>query len=319
MMNNYKDLKIIYFGTPEFATQSLKALVENGCNVIATVTAPDKIAGRGHKLLQSDVKKYSLEHGIKCLQPEKLRDKTFIDTLKQLNADIFIVIAFRMLPEVVWGMPPLGTFNLHASLLPSYRGAAPINRALMNGESKTGVTAFFLSQEIDKGDIFASESLDIMPEDNAGTLHDKLMDLAARMVMSSIKQIASGDFSRIPQPGGDFIPAPKIFHEDCIINWKSSAEKIHNQIRGLSPYPAARIISVDENGTESEIKVFESTICSEYIDMPNMNPGEIRISGRRLFVGSGKGILEILSLQPAGKKRMDTSAYILGYKPVRFK
>lgn len=310
-----EDLKIVFFGTPEFAATSLRALVENGFNVKAVVTSVDKPAGRGHKLLQSDVKKYAVEAGIPVLQPEKLKNPEFLARLASYKADLFIVIAFRMLPKEVWNMPPLGTFNLHASLLPRYRGAAPINRAIMNGESITGVTAFFLNEQIDTGDMFASESTEILPEDNAGTLHDRLMEIAAGLVTRAAADIAAGNFRREPQPEVSPVEAPKIFHDDCLTDWTRSAKEIHNHIRGLSPYPAARGILISEGGNDNECKIF----ASEIIGGKTLSPGEIDVSDGRFTVGTGEGTIEILELQPAGKRRMKSVDFLRGYSPVRFK
>ena len=210
-----KDLRIVFFGTPEFAVESLNALIQNNFNVVGAVTMPDKIAGRGHKLYQSDVKRYATEHGIFLLQPEKLKSEDFLSSLRSLEADLFIVIAFRMLPREVWQMPRLGTFNLHASLLPKYRGAAPINRAVMNGDTETGVTTFFLKHEIDTGDMIMQRKIEIKPEDNVGDVHDKLMHLGAEMVVETVNAIIDGTLTTTPQPSGEFTPAPKIFKEDC--------------------------------------------------------------------------------------------------------
>ena len=311
-----KDLKIVFFGTPEFAVGSLSRLVEEGYDVAAVVTMPDKEAGRGRKLIQSDVKKYAESQGLPVLQPEKLKSPEFIEQLKAIDADLFIVIAFRMLPEVVWSMPRLGTFNLHGSLLPKYRGAAPINRAIMNGEKETGVTTFFITHEIDTGDIIGSRSIPIGENDNAGTIHDKLMDLGASMVLETVDSIIGGTLDSRPQPEGEFTPAPKIFRDDCRIDWNKTASEIHNQIRGLSPYPAAFTSMEDVSGKIMDIKIFESVLSEERIS--NTNPGVITIKDKRMFASTGKGALEILSIQPAGKKRMETQAFLLGYHPARF-
>ncbi|MDE5841203.1 MAG: methionyl-tRNA formyltransferase, partial [Muribaculaceae bacterium] len=214
-----KDLRIVFFGTPEFAVESLDSLVKNGLNIVGVVTMPDKIAGRGHKLYQSDVKRYAIEHDLNVMQPEKLKSEDFINSLRALEADLFIVIAFRMLPREVWQMPRLGTFNLHASLLPKYRGAAPINRAVMNGDTETGVTTFFLKHEIDTGDMIMQRKMDILPEENVGDIHDKLMHLGAGMVVETVYSILDGSITTTPQPYGEFTPAPKIFKEDCRIDW----------------------------------------------------------------------------------------------------
>ncbi len=309
-------MKIVFFGTPEFAVASLDALVKNGFDIAAVVTMPDKPAGRGHQLLQSDVKKYALEHSLPVLQPKNLKDPEFVEALRSLNADLFIVIAFRMLPEVVWSMPPKGTFNLHASLLPRYRGAAPINRAVMNGDTVTGVTTFFLKHEIDTGDIIDQQEIEILPEDNVGDVHDKLMELGARMVVKTVKDIEEGKAMSKPQPNGEFIPAPKIFKEDCRIDWNQPAEQIHNHIRGLSPYPAAWSRMKETSGKEYDIKIFKSGKTSESVK--DALPGNIKQEGKRMLVACQDEWLEIESLQPQGKKRMDTSAYLIGYHPDKF-
>ena len=310
-----KDLKIVFFGTPEFAVASLDALVSNGYNIKAVVTMPDKVAGRGHKLIQSDVKKYAVEKGLPLLQPEKLKSPEFVDALREIDADLFIVIAFRMLPEVVWSMPRLGTFNLHGSLLPKYRGAAPINRAIMNGETETGITTFFLKHEIDTGDMIEQRRIEITPEDNAGTIHDRLMEIGAECVVHTVESIIDGTLKTEPQPEGEFIPAPKICKEDCKIDWNKSATEIFNHIRGLSPYPAAWCKMQDTNGKEIDVKIFEA----KPLNLESREEtGSVRISDKKLFVASGNGWLEILSLQPAGKKRMEASAFLLGYHPAIF-
>lgn len=311
-------IKIIFFGTPEFAVESLDKLIKGGYNVAAVVTMPDKIAGRGHKLIQSDVKKYALEKNLKVLQPEKLKSQEFIDQLKEINANLFIVIAFRMLPEIVWKMPKFGTFNLHASLLPKYRGAAPINWAVINGDSETGVTTFFLKHEIDTGDIIQQEKIIINPEDNVGDIHDKLMHLGAEMVIETVKAIEKGEVKTIPQSEGEFTPAPKIFKDTCRIDWQLPSKKIHNLIRGLSPYPAAWTTMIDSRYPEEplDVKIYSTVLNDEIASFGK--PGEISITKNKLFVATGDNLLEILSLQPAGKKRMDAEAFIRGYKPDRF-
>lgn len=313
-----EDLKIVFFGTPEFAVTSLARLVDEGYNISAVVTMPDKEAGRGRKLMQSDVKKYAVEKGLRVLQPEKLKAPEFVDALKEINADLFIVIAFRMLPEVVWTMPRLGTFNLHGSLLPKYRGAAPINRAIMNGEKETGVTTFFLKHEIDTGDIIGSRSIPIGENDNVGIIYDRLMNIGADMVVETVENILTDTLTVQPQPEGEFTPAPKIFKEDCKINWNRKAKDIHNLIRGLSPYPAAFTVLEDNNGKRMDIKIFESLVTSDHRFNESIEPGSIEIKGKRLFVATTEGTLEILSLQPSGKKRMETSAFLLGYHPSKF-
>lgn len=224
---------------------------------------PDKIAGRGHKMYQSDVKRYAESKGLNVMQPEKLKNPEFLEQLRSIGADLFIVIAFRMLPREVWQMPRLGTFNLHASLLPRYRGAAPINRAVMNGDTETGVTTFFLKHEIDTGEIIMQRKIEILPEDNVGDVHDKLMHLGAGMVVETVNAILDGNLQTQPQPEGDFIPAPKIFKEDCHIDWSRNAEIIHNHVRGLSPYPAAWTVIEEESGRELECKVYTTKLTDK--------------------------------------------------------
>lgn len=308
-----KDLKIIFFGTPEFAVESLDALIKNDFNVVGVVTMPDKIAGRGHKLYQSDVKRYAIEKNLLLLQPEKLKSEEFLNLLKSLDADLFIVIAFRMLPREVWQMPRLGTFNLHASLLPKYRGAAPINRAVMNGDTETGVTTFFLKHEIDTGDMIMQRKIDILPEDNVGDVHDKLMHLGAEMVVDTVNAIIDGNLTTIPQPEGEFTPAPKIFKEDCHIDWGKTQMEVHNHVRGLSPYPAAWTVLIEESGRPLECKIFRTSLSEN--DANNIEEGTVKIAGKRLLVACADKWLEILELQPAGKKRMAAEAFLLGYHP----
>lgn len=308
--------KIVFFGTPEFAVCSLKRILDDGYEVAAVVTMPDKESGRGRKISQSDVKKFAVENGLRVLQPEKLKSPEFIEELRKINADLFIVIAFRMLPEVVWSMPRLGTFNLHGSLLPKYRGAAPINRAIMNGEKETGVTTFFLKHEIDTGDMIQQRKIEILDEDNAGTIHDKLMELGAEMVSQTISAITDGTLETFPQPEGEFIPAPKIFKEDCRIDWAQDSVYIHNLVRGLSPYPATFSTLVLENGREMDVKIFRTALCHRNSDS---RPGQIIVENRRMFVKTADAMLEVLEIQPSGKRPMEVHDFLLGYKPESFK
>lgn len=312
-----KDLKIVFFGTPEFAVASLDALVMGGYDVAAVVTMPDKPAGRGKKIQMSDVKKYALEHDLPLLQPEKLKAPEFVDQLRAINADLFIVIAFRMLPEIVWNMPRLGTFNLHASLLPKYRGAAPINHAIINGEPETGITTFFLKHEIDTGDMITQKVIEIGADENAGEIHDRLMALGADAVIETVESILRGPLETQPQPEGEFIAAPKIFKDTCRIDWKLPALKIHNFIRGLAPYPAAWTKMIEKNGKPSDIKIFRSSI-KDIPDEIQLSPGDAIAVGKHLYAGTSDGPIEILTLQPAGKKVMSADAFILGYHPQRF-
>lgn len=311
-------MKIVFFGTPEFAVKSLDKLLKEGMDIAAVVTMPDKIAGRGHKLIESDVKKYAKSKGLPILQPEKLKAPEFIEELRKINADLFIVIAFRMLPEIVWKMPPLGTFNLHASYLPKYRGAAPINWAVINGETETGITTFFLKHEIDTGDIIQQEKIQILPEDNVGSVHDKLMHLGAEMVLNTVKDIEKGIVRSTPQPEGEHVPAPKIFKDTCRIHWDQPSVKIHNLVRGLSPYPGAWTTMFDHKNPDMpmDIKIFETKPIDFHI--PNLEAGHPIIMRNRFFVSTGDKPLEIISLQPAGKKRMEASAFLRGYLPQKF-
>ena len=318
MWDNFNRMKIVFFGTPEFAVVSLDNLIKAGFDIAAVVTMPDKIAGRGHNLIESDVKKYAVANGLQVLQPTNLKSQEFVDKLRELNADLFIVIAFRMLPEVVWSMPRLGTFNLHASLLPKYRGAAPINWAVINGEKETGVTTFFLKHEIDTGDIIQQEKIEILPDENVGDIHDKLMYLGANMVVDTVKAIDKGEIVTTPQPDGEHIPAPKIFKDTCRIDWKDNSLHIHNLVRGLSPYPAAWTRMVDSRNSDEplDVKIFETRLSDE--GFSSDTPGNIIIIKDHLFVSTGSKPVEIISLQPAGKKRMNADAFLRGYKPEKF-
>lgn len=306
-----QDLKIVFLGTPDFAAYSLEQIHKAGYNIVGVVTMPDKPAGRGHKMLHSPVKQYAEANGLFLMQPVKLKDPAFVEQLRSLQADLFVVIAFRMLPEIVWSMPPLGTFNLHASLLPRYRGAAPINRAVMNGDKETGVTTFFLKHEIDTGDIIDRESIEIDEDENVGSVHDRLMVLGAELTLKTIQSIIDGTLKTIPQDSliGDEepTPAPKIFKETCRIDWNRSAGDVHNHVRGLSPYPGAWSI-VEPLG---EIKIFETKITDETA----LSPGEIRIENSRLIIGCGDGkCIEVLSLQAPGKRRMPTADLLRGLR-----
>ncbi len=309
-----EDLRIVFLGTPDFAVESLRRIHEGGYNIVGVVTMPDKPAGRGHKLLQSPVKQYAVEHNLKLMQPVNLKDSAFVDELRSLQANLFIVIAFRMLPEIVWSMPELGTFNLHASLLPKYRGAAPINWAVMNGDTETGVTTFFLKHEIDTGDILRQERIEIKPTDNVGDVHDKLMMLGADLTMDTIQHIIAGDLRPIPQDellqGVEPTPAPKIFKETCRIDWQRNMIDIHNHVRGLSPYPAAWTEFENKNGELLSAKIFETKTS----DKTATTPGKITIDGNRLFIDCNDNQIEILSLQVAGKRRMPTADFLRGTK-----
>lgn len=307
-----EDLKIVFLGTPDFAVESLRRIVDGGYNVVGVVTMPDKPAGRGHKLLQSPVKQFALERGLHLMQPVKLKDPEFVEELRSLNADLFVVIAFRMLPEVVWTMPRLGTFNLHASLLPRYRGAAPINWAVINGDTETGVTTFFLKHEIDTGDIISQVKIPILPSDNVGDVHDKLMMLGADLTISTIESILTGTLHTVAQDEliGDAepTPAPKIFKETCRIDWTRGASEIHNLVRGLSPYPAAWSVLENDATEMGSVKIFETEIS----DRSDLKPGEIETDGHAMTVGCGDRAISVKSLQLQGKRRMDTSEFLRG-------
>lgn len=314
-----KSLRILFMGTPEFAVESLKALVENGYNVVGVVTMPDKPAGRGYKLQPSPVKQYALQQGLTVLQPEKLKDEGFLNELKQLDVDLQVVVAFRMLPEVVWNMPPKGTFNLHSSLLPQYRGAAPINWAIINGEKETGVTTFFLSHEIDTGKIIFQEKTTIDDTDNAGTLHDRLMIIGAQLVLKTVDAILKGNIQSVPQDKlfkdvSELKSAPKIFKEDCQIDWNKPARVIYNLIRGLSPYPAAWTeLFTANDGEKLRFKLFAGEPIENRIH--DLQPGIIKTDNKTyLDVAVKDGFFRITALQLTGKKRMNTIDFLNGYR-----
>lgn len=295
-------------GTPDFAVASLKILVEHQYNIVAVVTAADKPAGRGRQLQSSPVKQFAVEKGIPVLQPEKLKSPEFIEQLKSFEADLFIVVAFRMLPEIVWSMPPKGTFNLHGSLLPQYRGAAPINHAIINGETVTGVTSFFLQHEIDTGNIIFKEEVPILPDDNAGTVHDKLMHVGAQVVLKTVQAIENNTAPNVPQDHAAFIHhAPKIFKDDCKIDWTKNSITIHNFVRGLSPYPAA-------------FTVFQDKILKVYTSKPELSKdhqptGTFESDGiTYLRFKTADGWLYLLEVQAEGKKRMDIGSFLRGIR-----
>ncbi|MFA8449332.1 MAG: methionyl-tRNA formyltransferase [Bacteroidales bacterium] len=311
-----KDLRIIYMGTPEFAVEPLRVLIKNNKNVVAVITAPDKPAGRGKKLQSSAIKNFATENNLPVLQPTNLKDDSFIEELKAYKADLQIVVAFRMLPEKVWDMPKLGTFNLHASLLPQYRGAAPINWAVINGEKETGVTTFFLQHEIDTGDIILQKKVSIENDDNAGSVHDKLMVLGGKTVLETVNLVENKKHQSFAQDtiineqNMNLKPAPKIFKNDCLINWDESTYTVHNKIRGLSPYPAAYTRIKDKNNKEIILKIFKTEVCDEVEKHPN---GTIITDGKTFIkTVTNNGILNILEVQLAGKKRMSTRNFLLG-------
>jgi len=304
-------MRIVFMGTPEFAVASLNALIEAGCQVVGVVTAPDKPAGRGQKVNESAVKQYATAKGLKVLQPEKLKNEEFLADLKSLRADLQVVVAFRMLPEVVWNMPPKGTINLHASLLPQYRGAAPINWVLINGEKETGVTTFFLKHEIDTGDILFTEKTTLTGRENAGELHDRLMNKGAGLLVKTVKAVESGRYTENPQTllaeNAELKHAPKIFKEDCKIDWNQSAQKVYNLVRGLSPYPTAFTILNDKI-----LKVFGA----EYeLTATGEQPGKF-LSDNRTFlkVATPDGFVILTDIQMEGKKRMGVAEFLRGVR-----
>jgi len=307
------DFKILFSGTPDFAVESLKILVENGYNICGVITAPDKPAGRGMQMQQSAVKKYALSKDLNILQPEKLKDAVFLSEVASLKADLHIVVAFRMMPEQLWSMPRLGTLNLHASLLPQYRGAAPINRAIMNGETTTGVTTFFLKHEIDTGDIILSDKVDIGPTETAGELHDRLMHIGAVLVLKTVQQIEKGNLSTTPQKSitSELKHAPKIFKNDCIINWSDKTSTVFNQIRGLSPYPGAFTMLEDKNGKTLTLKIYSAL----FLESKELSETGKIISDNKSFLNitTSDGIISIKELQLEGKKRMSAEEFLRGF------
>lgn len=313
-----KDLRIVYMGTPDFAVESLRALVEGGYNVVGVVTGPDKPVGRHGSVLQpTPVKQYAVEHGLHVLQPERLKDETFIEELRSLRADLQIVVAFRMLPEIVWAMPPLGTFNLHASLLPQYRGAAPINWAVINGDTETGVTTFFLKHEIDTGAVIRQVRVPISDTDCVGDVHDRLMMLGGSVVCDTVDAILDGTAQATPQelmlPDEELRPAPKIFKDTCRIAWGRTSKQVYDFIRGLSPYPAAWTTLIAPDGTEQVVKVYEAVIIEKPLSLCPI--GTISTDGKTyIHVYTSDGALSIRTLQLAGKKRMSVDDFLRGFR-----
>lgn len=300
-------MRILFFGTPEFAVATLDKILKSGHHeVVGVVTAPDKPAGRGHAFHQSDVKKYALEMGLKLFQPEKLKDPEFQDNIRALNADIFVVVAFRMLPESVWAMPPKGTFNVHAALLPRYRGAAPINWAIINGETETGVTTFMLRHDIDSGPILSQRKLEIGPNENVGSLYERLMAEGAVLAIETLDEIEAGTATQIPQAdmGIKVCLAPKLNPDNCTIDWSKSSKEIHNLVRGLSPYPGARTEMILPTGERIAAKIFSTAVG--------------QVSPKGWIVECHDGPLEILELQPAGKKKMKAEEYLRGLRCDRY-
>lgn len=312
-----KDLRIVYMGTPEFAVESLKRLVEGGYNVVGVITMPDKPMGRHGSVLQpSPVKAYALSQGLKVLQPEKLKDEAFLEELRALQADLQIVVAFRMLPEAVWQMPRLGTFNLHASLLPQYRGAAPINWAVINGDTETGITTFFLKHEIDTGEIIDQVRVPIADTDNVGVVYDRLMMLGGDLVLKTVDAILAGNVKTIPQEmlssTEPLRPAPKIFKDTCRIDWTKGVKPVYDFIRGLSPYPAAWTELCEPDSSPVTMKIYESS--KEFVEH-TFAPGTILTDKKTYFkVASTDGFVHLLSVQLAGKKRMNVTDFLRGYR-----
>jgi methionyl-tRNA formyltransferase len=301
-------MKIIFMGTPEFAVPSLQILVENGYEVVAVVTATDKLGGRGNKLLiQSAVKQYALSQGLRVLQPEKLRDEVFLETLKSLEADLQVVVAFRMLPEMVWAMPRLGTINLHGSLLPKYRGAAPINWAIINGERETGVTTFFLQQQIDTGDVLQRVAMPIGDDETASQVHDRMMHLGAQTVLSSVQQIEKGNYTIQAQTNEAATHAPKIFSETCEINFSQPCASVHNFVRGLAETPTAWTMLQG-----IKLKIFRTQKIERSLES---NAGDYVTDGKTyLYFACADGYIAVLDLQLEGKKRMEVRSFLNGYK-----
>jgi methionyl-tRNA formyltransferase len=326
-------MKIIFMGTPDFAVPSLDILVKNGYDVAAVITATDKMGGRGGKqILQSAVKKYAVENNLRVLQPEKLKNPEFIETLKEINADLFIVVAFRMLPEIVWTMPPLGTFNLHGSLLPKFRGAAPLNWAVINGEKETGVTTFFLKHEIDTGDIIFRASLPIGDDESVGEVHDRMMILGANTVLKTVQAIESQTITPLPQLDIAATHAPKLFQETCVIDFTKTTQEVHNFIRGLSPFPTAWTtldgLKFKIYKAEKEINAERGTPqYKERNDISNIEKTDFEPIQTGKFISDGKsylkittadGFIQLLDVQLEGRKRMLIRDFLNGYKSVKF-
>ncbi|PKP09887.1 MAG: methionyl-tRNA formyltransferase [Bacteroidetes bacterium HGW-Bacteroidetes-4] len=310
---NKADFRIVFMGTPDFAVESLKTLVENGYQVVGVVTASDKPAGRGQKLQQSAVKKYAEQQGFTVLQPEKLKNPAFLGELRQLNAHLNVIVAFRMLPESVWNMPTFGSINLHGSLLPHYRGAAPINWAIINGEQKTGVTTFFLKHEIDTGNILFQEAIPIAPNDTAGYIHDQLMYLGAKLMVKTVQSIIDNNYQELPQSQiaeNRLKQAPKLFKDDCRVNWEVSGFDIHNLIRGLSPHPAAWSEFLKPDGSLLPFKIYLSTFENH---PHNLEPGTLIIENKtQLKIVVIDGYIYLHEIQLSGKKRMSVTEVLRG-------
>lgn len=296
-------------GTPEFAVIALEELLNVKYNVVGVITAPDKPAGRGRKIRRSAVKIFAEEHGLNILQPSNLKDVIFLDQLRALNADLQIVVAFRMLPKVVWNMPKIGTFNLHASLLPEYRGAAPINWVIINGETKTGATTFFINEKIDTGSILLQEQIEILDTMDVGDLHDELMVLGSKLIIKTVELLKTGNYKLKPQPSEDKKTAPKLNRDNCKIDWCDSLDNVYNKIRGLSPYPGAWTF-LSNNDEKIEVKIYESDKIRE---QHNFEFGKIITNKKEIKIAVKNGFLKILNLKIAGKRRMDAKSLLNGY------
>ncbi len=305
-----KDLRIVFMGTPDFAVQTLKTILDHNYNVVGVITAPDRPAGRGRKLNESAVKNFAKEKGLHILQPTNLKNEDFLDELKALNANLQIIVAFRMLPKIVWDMPKHGTFNLHASLLPNYRGAAPINWAIINGETKTGVSTFFIDEKIDTGEMILQKEIEIDPTENAGSLHDKLMHIGSDLVIDTIKLIETGNVNTTPQPEDAISKtAYKLDRDNCKINWEADLDQIFNQIRGLSPYPAAWSILKNED-EELDVKIYKSEKESEN---HNLTTGTVIFDKSSIKVAVKGGFISILEIKLPGKRNMDVKSLLNGF------
>ena len=303
-------MKIIFMGTPQFAIPSLKAIYESKHQLLAVVTTPDKERGRGRKITFTAVKQFAIDNNISVYQPEKLKgNQEFAEQMKALQPDLFVVVAFRILPREIFEIPKFGSFNLHASLLPKYRGAAPIQWALINGETETGLTTFKLAEKVDTGNIYLQEKVPIYPEDNFGALHDRLSELGADVVLRTIEMIESGNYQLLQQDDSLASPAPKITKEICRIDWNKSAEEIHNLVRGLSPHPAAFFVMNDKT-----YKVYKTRLTNDNLEnISFLNPGEFLETKKQIYFGTSNGILEILEIQPEGRKRMTAEEFLRGY------
>lgn len=317
-----KDFRIIFMGTPDFAVASLDALIVAGFNVVAVVTSPDKPAGRGQQIAVSSIKKYAIDKGLKIFQPDNLKSPEFISDLQSVQPDLMVVVAFRMLPEAVWNIPLKGTINLHASILPDYRGAAPINHAIINGDKITGVTTFFISHEIDTGNIILQDTVNITDEMNAGLLHDILMKKGADLLVKTVKAIESGNFETIPQDevivsDKELKKAPKIFRNDCRIDWDQDVKKVYNHIRGLSPYPAAYTELIDKEGNVLSLRIYTTEMIEGRHDA---SPYEILTDEKTyIYITTEGGLISLLDVQLQGKKRMKTQEFLRGFRIRNYK